>query len=139
MKKAQTEIMGLIIIVILIVFIGLIALRFMAFDGDSSLKDTTLSIKANNLINALTKVEIDENSFKENVYDCCTSSCSATFVTDVENIIQNSLEGEYSLIISREDGSECSQIGSCNAGISSSKYFLRQHGEKFDVRLIICN
>jgi len=139
MKKGQTEIIGLVIIMMLIVFIGLIALKFMSFGNNDDLKDTSLSIKANNLVNALTKVDIDGVSLKNNAVKCCNEGCNVNFEDEIKNIMNKSLEGDYSLIISEENGQECAKIGICNAGISSSKYFIRDEGDKFSINLLLCN
>ena len=141
MKKAQTEIFGLVIIVVLIVVIALFALRFM-FVRESTMnnQDQVLSIKANNLINALLKVNVNVDDIKRGIGSCCISNINCANVENkIKEIIENSIEENYEFKVLSND-EECFTIsdGQCDFGISSSSYIDNIEGIKHGFSILLC-
>lgn len=140
MKKAQLEIFGLLIIVMLIVVIALFALRFMFITQPSNNQDQVLSIKANNLINALLKVNIDTDIKEENA-SCCISNINCNIIEDkISKIIENSIEENYEFKVLSND-QDCLNIDSitkCEFGISSSSYIDNIEGIKHEFSILLC-
>lgn len=102
MRKGQIDAMGLVIIVILLVVIGLAVMFFTL--RSSSDEDNFLTIKANSLMNALDKADLNEGRFRELVGGCCEgvdSDCDVVrvfFDNLVENIDENAslyIDGNY--------------------------------------------
>jgi|SRR3989344_4470390 len=131
--KGQIESVGLVIIVVLVIIIFLFALVFMTkkeVEGSSS-----LSVKADNLMNAITKVKIDGRTIEEQASECC-EDCD-TFSQEIGSIIEKSIEDEYSFRVSKE-GDVCKEIGACDLGIASSVYRLRNQGETYELQVVLC-
>ena len=132
--KGQAETIGLVLIVILVIILFLFALVFLTKEKTPS--KANVSIKADNLMNALTKVKIEGKTIQEQASICCNTQCS-NFSTSVESILKKSVEEKYALTIMKGKN-VCAQIGSCSIGIASSKYRLRNEGEDFELFLLLC-
>ena len=144
--KGQIETLGLLVIVILLVFIGIFALKFMAFDNKKVVDESFYSVKANNLLNAIQKASIcDENMekaivacFEENSFCGRTDVCS--FVEEeINKIIDESLEEDISFTAKDSQyGNIGIEIVNCNAGISSVSSFIRSGYGVYELSLKIC-
>ncbi len=132
--KGQVESVGLVIIVVLVIVIFLFALVFMTKEEVKS--SSSLSVKADNLMNALTKVNINGKGIEESVSECCEGSCTS-FSKEIEKILKRSLEEEYSFRISKNN-QICEEIGNCEIGIASSMYRLRSEGDQFELQAVLC-
>jgi len=87
-KKGQVETIGLVVIVLLITFVGLLFLIFTRSDLET--EDEFLSIKANNFLNSLKLVSGGASNFESFAIECCNGnqgSCNSA-----ENIFIDSLE-----------------------------------------------
>ena len=139
MKKAQTETMGLMVVVVLLFVIALIALRFFINSSPTSNLDTTLSIKANNLANGIINANVCNGDFKQAIVSCCNhedlcNENACNLVTDELNkVINYSDESAYVEAIDQTN-SKCFSVGSCQAGVSSAPYNL-DNGVTLNVRL----
>ncbi len=132
--KGQIESVGLVIIVVLVIVLFLFALVFMTkkdVEGNSS-----LSVKADNLMNAVTKLRIDGRSIEEQVSECCEGNCDA-FSQNIRDIIEKSIEESYGFKVSKE-GDVCKEIEACDLGIASSVYRLRNQEEKYELQVVLC-
>ena len=56
MKKAQTEIIGLMVLVILFIFVGLIYIMFSGESEESITRDVKQTAKVKNLLKAYTQI-----------------------------------------------------------------------------------
>ncbi len=90
MRKAQTELMGLMVIFILFIFIGLIYLKFSGTPKEEPAADTRMAVEGSNLVGALMSYTIcDGNSFRDALKECLgggrdicgTPSCEAVKTT----------------------------------------------------------
>jgi|SRR3989344_8163753 len=132
--KGQMESMGLVLIVVLIVFLSLFALVFL---NKTEVKPSSaLSVKADNLMNAVTKVNIQGKSFQEGVVECCDGNCDA-FSAEVKKILDSSLEENYLFSINKGNRI-CKELGNCREGIASSEYRLKEYGEQYEIRALLC-
>lgn len=132
--KGQLESVGLVIIVVLIVILLLFALVFTTKKEVRS--ESSVSVRADNLINAITKVEINRRDIREGVAECCEGSCD-DFRQGILEILDRSLEENYFFSISK-GSTVCEEIGSCRLGITSSKYRLRHFGEQYEISVTLC-
>jgi hypothetical protein len=139
MKKGQTETMGLMVIVILLVFVGLIALSFMLKSSPNN-QDSFLSNKANNMANSIKNADLCSGTFEEAIVACCkkenfceTESCKLVS-EQISNITGQSDEQVY-VEAKDYDGKLCFSTGACENGISSSSYVF-DNGVSFKV--VVC-
>ena len=143
MKKAQTEIMGLMIIVVLIVVIGLFAFRFMLMNQSSS-NDEYLSIKANNLINSIKMTSICEKNMGDAIIACCNNQnfcereACGLVKEEINRIINSSIEENFYFEAKNFEGELCFFIGSCSNGIASSINFLNSDSGNSEIQLKLC-
>lgn len=120
MKKAQVEIFGLLIIVILITVIAIFALRFTLYSREESERNT--EVIANNLLNALLKTTICEKSLSDTIVDCynginyCDSENCKTYIISELGFIINELdikEEDYKFVVSISDD-DFIKVGKCD-------------------------
>ena len=128
MSRGQTETMGLVIIVILIVFIAIFSLSFMIKPEQQD--DDILKLKANSLRASLLKtnlcgsvtIEDEIENCIDNYYECI--ECS-NLQNEIVKILENSLENEkYSFIVLKDDESFM-RIGSCVDNITAVSQEIR--------------
>src|SRR3989344_4096935 len=128
MGKGQIDMIGITIVLLLIIIIGIIALRFSITKVESNQDNTLNSIKANNLVNAIVKASSCNSNLKEAMKNCCENKdfCGQNACDFLEKeaklIFDKSISSEYLLEIKNRDKS-CFKFGNCEQGISSSTYF----------------
>ncbi len=133
-KKGQVETMGLVVIVLLIAFIGLIFLKFTRPDIDR--EDEFISTKANNFLSALSLVSVGNSDFKGIIGECCggiQSSCDT-----VRSIVESSVNYlDESANFNLDCFSESESVfvdGNCNFGVISETVILSS-GDRISVKL----
>lgn len=109
LKKAQTEILGLVIIVILISLIGIFVLQLAMHKQPQEIEFKHLEIKANNLRNAILKTTLCQSyTIKDEIeacsynYNLCLNDCD-TLKNKIKELIEFSIEENYNFTISSED------------------------------------
>ncbi|MBI2670943.1 hypothetical protein HYX18_03135 [Candidatus Woesearchaeota archaeon] len=127
MKRAQTEIIGLMIVVIMLVAIALVALRFVLISNSSINVDSLLSAKANNMANSIKNANLCDGNFEQAIVACCNKenfcdreSCRL-ISEEISSIINSSEESVYVEAIDAY-GNKCFSVGNCISGIASSSY-----------------
>ena len=123
LRKSQTEIIGLVIIVALLAFI-LIFVLVINSKQDSSLKNDYLQLNADNLRSTLLKADACKDySIKDEIIICnefqnsnCFSDCDKVNNL-IKKIIENSLKNNYKF----EAGNIKLSKGSCLEKITASK------------------
>jgi len=133
--KGQTEMVGLLIIVVLIVFIGLFAVVLMSKNTNEDDVTARRSVVADNLMNAITKVRIDDKSIEQSVAECCDGNCET--IGKIDRVISEIVEEDYKVMIFQNEN-ECRSSGNCDFGISSSEYPLRYYGNRYKISIILC-
>lgn len=144
--KGQIETLGLLVIVILLVFIGIFALRFMSFDNKKVVDEGFYSVKANNLLNAIQKASVCGTNMEKAIVACFEESsfCGRTDVCgfveeEVSKIIYESLEEDVSFTAKDSQyGSIGVEIVNCNAGISSVSSFIRSGYGVYEIGVVLC-
>ena len=144
---------GLVIIVLILIVVGLLFLRF-SLDSKDNLSDkSVLSVKANNLINAIRLTSICNRQMYDAIIACCNGLefCSRDACQlaneEINKIINKSLE-EYvyfeeldddNLDIEEENQNTlCFSINSECQGISSTSNFIRNNEGEAQINLKIC-
>ena len=138
MDKGQIDMVGITVVLLLIIIIGIVALRFSITkveNGDSTLN----SVKVNNLVNAIVKASSCESNLKEAMKNCCENKdfCGQNacdfLEKEAKSIFDKTTTNNYLLEIKNEDKS-CFNLGNCAQGISASPYFV----DELEINLKIC-
>ena len=138
-KKGQSEVVGLLVIVILLLFVGMIFLRFYVAQPSTSLSHSRQSIEASNTLNALMKVHIQREPFAAHA-DACNSdgNLCGGLKTEVEAILGYILKQgqKYSFTLST-GAKTLIEINQCTTGIVSTYSFIESN-VFYDTTLKIC-
>tara|TARA_Y100000310_G_C20611720_1_gene778331 strand:- start:677 stop:1096 length:420 start_codon:yes stop_codon:yes gene_type:complete len=134
-KRGQIETLGLVVIIILIVFLGLIFLKYSG-SGDTSSEDKFLAIKANNFLSAIKQLTIGNNNFEYFVSDCCVgNSYACETVNDAVMSSMNYLEEGADFKLTCFSGVEHQfVVGNCEFGVSS-EIFVLSSGDKISLKI----
>ena len=133
-RKGQVEIMGLVVIVLLIVFLGLLFLKYT--QPGLEVEDVFLSTKANNFLSAIKIISVGNSNFESIAVECCEGnpgSCDS-----VNTVVLNSLEyldevANFNLeCISY--GTDVFVDGNCDFGVTSETIILSS-GDRISVKL----
>ena len=143
-KKAQAEIIGLAVLVVLLVFIFVIALKFKFTLGDNNI-DVRKSLTANNLLNALIKEQGDID-IKELINTCYFEKQKGQDKGQGCLELKIELNKAISIVLGRTayqirirtDEAEFFKEGTCEKGIESTTYRFKQKETLFIAALKIC-
>ena len=119
---------GLVIIVLILIVVGLLFLRFSLESKDNYTDKSMLSVKANNLINAIRLASVCNRHMYDAIIACCNGLefCSRDACQlaseEISKIINKSLE-EYVYFEAENKGNLCFSINSECQGISSTSDF----------------
>ncbi len=139
-SRAQAEVLGLLVIVIILIFIGVIYLRFTLATEAAPYSSVRTSIEASNLLFALMDVNIGAFSIREDISSCTeTPSTCITLQNNIEDIFYSVLQEEenYRLKIITEDETVIIDMGDCTRGIVST-YPFTQEGVFYEAALTLC-
>ncbi len=142
MKKAQTEILGLLVIVILFIVLGFIFLKF------SSSTKTQPTIRQNievvNLVNAIRKFTPDPTtrpptSMRDYIRNCDSQQCKDRITQNIREIMNNALDKKttYSFVI-KKNNQEWLSIISQNGCAGSTQYVYNSPDPKYTIMLKLC-
>ena len=146
MKKAQMEVIGLVIIVIL-VFVGILMfVRFVVLAPETSQK-TIESLEANNLLSALLKTTTSCNSLSvlDAIKECqqkttiCNQDACIYTKDKIQDIMQASLDvkTDYKLEV-LTNNNPLFAMGDCEKGIASAPYSIPSKGITYTIKLKLC-
>ncbi len=140
--RGQSEVIGLLVIVIILVFLGLIYLGFSNIAQSVSYGDERTSIEAENALKALMKVNIegyDGKTLEDMVVDCGNdfNKCEMLEMAlkKAYNVILRP-GTEFSFFVQRDE-EEVFAIGSCDLGLFSS-YTIVENGVVYEAKLKLC-
>lgn len=144
-RKAQIEMIGLLVIVILFIFIGIFAIRFALRPESTIVAEMRTNIMVNNMLNAIIKTNTQFNKdISELIVDCYNTDANAcTFVKqEIPKIIELSLgkqqNYEFSVFANKEEFEELSiKKGSCKYG-NTADYTKRAENVNFEIKLKLC-
>lgn len=74
MRKGQTEILGFLVIVLLLLFVGIFFLYFSLRAEPETLQDSVVELQLNNLMNAVTQYSVCEDADLEDVMVACNDN-----------------------------------------------------------------
>ncbi len=140
LKRGQSEIVGLLMIVILLVVIGLIYLRFSLSKQPSGYSDVRSSIEANNLLKAVMKLTVNETSVPDLVEECYQTPSSCVHLgNELALAIASNIkpQEDFKLVIKADD-KEILRQGTCEVGMAGS-YITVREGVIFESKLFICS
>lgn len=145
MKKAQTEIIGLVVIVTIIIIAVVLFIRLSVLKPTSHSSTSIESIEANNMLNALLKTSVCDISIQEAIQQCsqkiniCDQEPCAYTVEKIKEILQASLDEktDYSFI-ALADSNPIIKIESCKTGISASPFSLPSRGTVYTINFKLC-
>ena len=102
LKKAQIEIVGLVIIVVILAFTLIFALQF-AGKEDNKLNERYWQLNADNLRNAILKTTVSSCNIKDEIINCndfnqpvCLENCDK-LNSIIKEIIEKSVKNDYEL------------------------------------------
>jgi hypothetical protein len=137
MKKAQTEILGIAIIIVLLLVFGVFYLKFSS-NNQNLVPEMRKNIQTNNLLQALLKININNEPFDDLVYKCYSKKDCDILKREIPNIIALALNAEtqYNFIISTNNKPFFS-LGTCSSGITAYNPITKNNID-FDISLLIC-
>ena len=138
-RKGQSEAVGLLVIVILMIFIGFIYLRFSLRGGGNDYQSVRQSIEARGLLHALLQLETNGMNFQDEVAACYYDSTQCLSLEQkIQDIFQAILQGDYNyhLILTGEDRALVDK-GNCQQGIVSRVPFTFE-GVFYEGTLVLC-
>ena len=119
LKKAQVETFGLVIIVILLSFILIFALKFITKPKQSNLEENYLQLQANNLRSVILKTNLcPETMIKEEIINCQFNdpSCSSCEFLEakIKEIIEISIQSNvnYEFIVDDSNTGQLFKVSS---------------------------
>jgi len=146
MKKGQTEMLGFVVIVILIVIGALLYVRFGVLGGDEGRKtkeDTITSIQGYNLMNAVMNVKICEDvSVREGLVKCrsneqlCGMDACAYLDEEIDNLVSVATHKDYSFMVNSSGWSY--NLGECDYGVASYPYIYNLKGDSYRAVFKLC-
>ena len=138
MNKGQLEIVGVLIIVILLLFLGIIFIVFKANKQESLYSDIRTNTKAANIVNALIKVDYNGKKMSYGLLDCSkTGDCNGV-KSRIENIMMLLKENNYNFRLKNQD-SEVLNIGKCEGNKITYNYPLTLEGNQLNINLGLCS
>ena len=137
MKKAQTEILGIAIIIVLLLIFGLFYLKFSS-NKSTLIPEMRTNVQTNNLLQSLLKVNLNNQPFEDLLYNCYSNNDCNTLNEELPKIIALSLNNEtqYNFTTSA-DNKPFFSLGSCSSGIVAN-YPITKNNIIFDINLLIC-
>ena len=139
-KKGQTEMIGLVIIMLLLLAIGIVFIKFSVSGKDDNLYELRTNIETANLLKAMLKVDADGMNIGDMIIECENDNAKCNKPRQIINDIMNKAlkpGSSYKFIASAENR-DFLDLGSCETeGIFSSQPYVRQ-GVYVDNKLKIC-
>jgi hypothetical protein len=138
-RRGQAEVVGLLVIVIILIFLGFIYLRFSISGGNDGYQSVRQSVEAQSMLQALLLYDVKEWHFKGMVSSCYydSSTCSGLdqLLQDIFGVILK--EGQdYHLVLWGEEA-VFYESGVCERGIVSRIPFTFDR-VFFEGSLVVC-
>lgn len=139
LKKGQTEIVGLLIVVILLVIGGLFYVKFVVLKPESKGADEIVQVQAYNLMNSILNIKLCNNNVtvRDAIKACkfgnmlCGQDACSYLENELKSIISVSTPKDYldyEFKAGKPDGHECVEpffeieTSSCRYGVTSPRY-----------------
>lgn len=139
MKKSQTEIMGLVILVVLILVSAVFGIRFLMYKGEKLGPELKLSVQAANLQSSLLKLTYNNRAFSDYMLDCCDNKDCSFFETSLKELIPKVLPNQkYELDILKGTKSCYKLDGICQTRVTSMGK-ITKNGESYRLNILLCS
>jgi len=137
-KKAQMEIMGLVIIIIMLAILSIIFLTFALRPSPSTTPILRSSTKADNLLNSIIRTSTKENQKMLDIIENSYITNDFTYLKqEINKIISKAIPNKrysFKLLINQQ---KVLDIGDCKLGVSSTKT-IKHNNNLFKFTLVIC-
>lgn len=138
MRKGQTEVAGLLVIVVLLLVVGVIFLRFRLFDSGQDFAEVRSSVEASRLLKAALRLKTDSLALHELLSQCYEEQQCEAFREELGKVIRaNLLPQEDFTYFLEVDRVELLRFGGCTRGIVGSSFTVRE-GVLYESRLVLC-
>lgn len=145
MKKAQMEIIGLVVIVTIVVVAVILFVRFSLLDQQPHTSTSIESVEANNLLNALLKTTICEISVQDAIQECnqkiplCNQEPCSYTSDKIKEILGASIDEktDYSFE-ALADNDPLIKVDNCRTGISAAPFSIPSRGVVYTINLKLC-
>lgn len=135
--KGQTEIIGLVVVVILLILGGLIYLRLQT-NPPQDYSELRTNVRATHILQALTLITIEGKQLKDHLVDCHQEKRCDVLKKEIPAILQAALpQNQAYQFVALQGEKELLRLGTCSTGIASSFPLTRQ-GLVFDLQLKLC-
>ncbi len=148
MKKGQTEMLGLVILVILITLSLIFLLKFLISPSSDSSVDIKLTTQASNLQSALVKTHVcEDNDIEDVMVSCCNNEniCgndACDFLNEnIPKMIDNTIPKQRYKLTLKHLNEECLSINTCqeNAELTSSGPFtIKRENSFYNLQVLLC-
>ncbi len=138
-KRAQSEAVGLLVIVIILIFMGFIYLRFSLHGNSNDYESVRQSIEAHGLLRALLQLDVKGENFEDGVSACYYDAAACIALEQQIKSAYNAALGadeDYKLTIIGEE-KQLLDVGGCEDGIVSRVPFTVE-GVFYEGKLILC-
>ena len=139
-KRGQAEVVGLLIIVVLLVFIGMIFLRFYLLNPPSTALSTArTSLETNNFLIAIMQTTLGQKQLTEHASTCYNKqSTCPTLQKDLLDIFSLVLKpGQKYAFMLKTAEKPFLELGNCETGIASTYSFV-EDTIFYDATLKLC-
>ena len=142
MRRGQSDVIGLLVIVIILIFMGVIYLGFANLAGSGSLSSQRAGMETENALNAILRVNLENyggKTVQDLVIECGTQIGCDSLESALNEVYGAILRPgtRFSFWAEREE-EEIYATGICQIGVVSSYVFVKD-GSYYEVRLRLCN
>lgn len=139
LRRGQTEAVGLLVLVILLAFLGLLYLRLSMASQGGEYQDVRSNLQAQGLLRALLYLETGNERFEDMIIDCYYEKVQCQMVEErVKDIFSVALKDDQDYRLTLAGGDEMLvQAGGCRGGIVSSLPFTAE-GVLYEGKLALC-
>ncbi|MBU0929542.1 MAG: hypothetical protein KJ623_00530 [Nanoarchaeota archaeon] len=138
MKKAQTEMMGLVILVLLISLAGIFAIRFLLSSNTEVGPEIKLQTQAENMQTSFLKLNIDGRSMSDLFSDCCMNNDCNFLSSTFPNLMNLTLPGQnYELVLSTNSKSCYETLKKCTKKVASNG-IISGNNQVYSLQLSLC-
>ena len=141
MKKAQTEMMGLVILVLLISVAAIFAIRFLLSGQEQVTPEMKLATQTANLKNSLLKLTVSDKSLSDLAIDCCLNNNCDFLRNDMPALVEQVIpDQKYEIELTDNSNSKkCFKTTkyTCSQRVSDSGNIERETGS-YNFMVSIC-
>ena len=141
MKKGQTETIGLLVIVVLLLVIGVVFLKFNVGNKQDLKADLRTNVQTTNLLRAVMKASLSDKSVSDAIVDCYFNSAQCSSIgNEIKKILDKSVgEGRSYSFTASADNRQLISLGTCQGlGIIAS-YQISKAGTFVESKLKVCD